>query len=114
VNVLIESWVPRIGAERACRAFGVSARTWRHRRQAAAGTLTARASRAKPPEEHLAHPARVTDAQRDEIRALLCSERFCDLAPAQVFNTLLDEGRYASPVQRAHDVPDPARGRPDR
>jgi putative transposase len=94
VNDLIESWAPRIGVERACGAFGVSARTFRHRRQAAAGTLPARASRAKPAEDRRGHPARVSDVQRAEIRELLCSTRFCDLAPAQVYATLLDEGRY--------------------
>ena len=94
MSELIESWASRIGAERACAAFGVSARTWRHRRQAAAGALPARASRAKPPEDRWGHPARLSDAHRAEIRALLCSERFCDLAPAQVFNALLDDGEY--------------------
>jgi hypothetical protein len=28
------------------------------------------------------------------------SERFCDLAPAQVFNTLLDEGIYLCSVRQ--------------
>lgn len=34
--------------------------------------------------ERRRHPARVSDAQREEIWALLGSTRFCDLAPAQV------------------------------
>jgi putative transposase len=32
--------------------------------------------------------------EREEIRSVLCEDRFGDLAPAQVYATLLDEGRY--------------------
>ena len=39
-------------------------------------------------------PWTLPETERDRIRALLCSPRFCDLAPAQVFHTLLDEGVY--------------------
>lgn len=39
-------------------------------------------------------PWKIPEGHRDEIRAVLCSERFGDLAPAQVYATLLDEGRY--------------------
>jgi putative transposase len=94
VSAQIDAWIPRVGTERACRAFGTSARTWRHRRQAAFGRLPERRSRALPAEARRGHPARLDAAERAEIRALLCSERFCDLAPAQVYATLLDEGRY--------------------
>jgi putative transposase len=37
---------------------------------------------------------RIPDPERVSIVELLCSDRFCDLAPAQVYNTLLDEGVY--------------------
>jgi putative transposase len=92
VNAQIETFAGRVGLGRACRAFGVSPRTWRHRRQAADGRLPARpASQPQPrPVPAWTLPA----AERDRIRALLCSPRFCDLAPAQVFNTLLDQGVY--------------------
>jgi len=39
-------------------------------------------------------PWKIPDPERDEIRAVLCSDRFGDLAPAQVYATLLDEGTY--------------------
>lgn len=94
MNDQIAAWAPRVGIERACRAFGVSARTWRHQRQAADGRLPVRPSRALPPGQRGGHPARVPDAQREEIRQLLCGERFCDLAPAQIYNALLDDGEY--------------------
>ena len=87
-------WAERVGVDRAARAFGISPRTWRHRRQVAEGRLAPRASRAKPPAEHKRHPGRIPDSEREAIVALLCSERFCDLAPAQIYATLLDEGVY--------------------
>lgn len=90
----MDAWIPRVGIERACRAFGVSPRTWRHRRQAAEGRLPQRPSRAIPPEEHKTNPLRIPDPERDRIAAVLCEDRFCDLAPAQVYATLLDEGVY--------------------
>jgi len=90
----IEQWIPRIGVNRACRAFGLAPRTRRHRRQKADGRLPVRPSRNKPAESHLAVPWRIPDSERDQIRALLCSKAFCDLAPAQIYATLLDESIY--------------------
>lgn len=90
---LIQAWTPRVGVEGACRAFGVSPRTWAHRRQAAQGRLGPRRSRATGRPRKL--PGWTIPAtERDEIRAVLCSPRFCDLAPAQVYATLLDQGRF--------------------
>ncbi len=37
---------------------------------------------------------RITDQERHQILSVLNSERFCDLAPRQVYATLLDEGVY--------------------
>ncbi len=39
-------------------------------------------------------PWKLPPDERARVRALLCSERFGDLAPAQVYATLLDEGTY--------------------
>jgi putative transposase len=44
--------------------------------------------------EHKPVPWKIPAVERDEIRAVLCSQRFGDLAPAQVYTTLLDEGVY--------------------
>jgi len=90
---MITTWASLVGVERACRAFGVSPRTWNHRRQASEGRLAARPSRATGAPRRLPEWT-IPPAERDEIRALLCTERFCDLAPAQVYATLLDEGTF--------------------
>ena len=94
MNAQIRLWAPRIGVGRACRAFGVSQRSYNHRLQASQGRLAPRPSRAKPAEQRLPVPWQIPAAERDAIREVLCSPRFGDLAPAQVYATLLDEGHY--------------------
>lgn len=91
---LIQRWAPRIGVARACRAFGVAERTFHHRKAAAEGRVPPRPSRAKPVEEHAPVPWRIPDDERTAIKDVLCSSRFGDLAPAQIYATLLDEGVY--------------------
>ncbi len=46
----------------------------------------------------------LTDAQVDEIVEVLNPERFCDQAPAQVWATPLDEGRYLASVSTMYRV----------
>jgi putative transposase len=46
----------------------------------------------------------LSDAQVDEIVAVLNSERFCDQAPAQVWATLLDEGVYLGSVSTMYRI----------
>ena len=94
MSAAIDQWAPRVGVNRAARAFGIAPRTFRYRRQAAAGTLAPRPSRATPKETHKQLAWKIPEAERDQIRAVLCSDRFADLAPAQVYATLLDEGTY--------------------
>ncbi len=120
MNAQIAQWVPRVGAGRACRAFGVSQRTYNHRLQASQGRLARRPSRAKPAHQRLPVPWAIPQAQRDHIRQVLCSQRFGDLAPAQVYATLLDEGRYLCSersmyrILHEHDLVRERRVRPDR
>lgn len=94
MTALIDMWAPRVGVARACRAFGVAERTFHHRKAAAEGRLTPRPSRAKPADEHEPVPWRIPNDERDHIKGVLCSDRFGDLAPAQIYATLLDEGVY--------------------
>ena len=60
---------------------------------AAAIAATARAANRRP------HPASLTAGERHDILQILCSERFVDLSPRQVFMTLLDEGSYCCSVR---------------
>ena len=54
-----------------------------------------RARKPKPVAAPRPAPSRALDsAEREEVRATLNSERFCDSAPREVYATLLDEGVY--------------------
>lgn len=103
MTTAITEWSPRVGVERACRAFGVPPRTFNHRRQAAQGRLPARPSRASGQPRRLPDWTLPAD-ERDQVRAVLCSERFADLAPAQVYAALLDDGTYLCSVSTMYRI----------
>lgn len=81
----VDELTPLVGTRPACRALGAAPATvYRHR-----NPPPPRPSRPRQP------PARaLSDAERDTVLAELHSERFADSSPAQVWATLLDEGRY--------------------
>jgi putative transposase len=101
VTAAIEAWASRIGEANACAAFGVSDRVRRRARQAADGRLAPRPSRASGCARVL--PAwRIPDGERDAIVAVLCEPRFCDLAPAQIYHHLLDDGVYLCSIRQMY------------
>jgi putative transposase len=81
----LDAVAPDLGAIQACRALGISRATLSRRRRLP--TPRVRPPRARPPRA-------LSDAERQTVRAVLHSERFCDTAPAEVVATLLDEGVY--------------------
>ena len=50
------------------------------------------------------HPRALNQAERGEILSLLHEERFVDQAPASIYATLLDEGRYVCSVPTMYRV----------
>jgi putative transposase len=71
--------------KRACALLGASRATiYRHRRPPMARLSTPRPAPAN----------KLTEAERQHILAVLRSEAYCDLAPAQVWARLLDDGIY--------------------
>jgi len=85
IEQTVEELTPLIGTRPACRALGASAATI-YRRRRPPGPKPARPRSA---------PARSLSApEREAVLAELRSERFVDASPAQVWATLLDEGRY--------------------
>ena len=70
---------------RACTLLG-KARATHYRRQAP--------PRLGPPPPRPAPPNRLTEAERQHILTVLRSPTYCDLAPAQVWARLLDDGVY--------------------
>jgi putative transposase len=81
----VEELTPIIGTRPACRALGAAPATIYRRR--------------RPPEPRPSRPRPVparalSEAEREAVLAELHSDRFVDSSPAQVWATLLDEGRY--------------------
>lgn len=82
----IEELAPLVGTRPACRALGVAPATVYRRR---------RPVQAAPEPRPRPRPARaLSQPEREEVLQVLRSERFVDSSPAQVWATLLDEGRY--------------------
>jgi putative transposase len=91
----VDELAPFIGTRPACRALGAAPATIYRRRN----PPPPRPARPRP------RPARaLTDAERAAVLAELCSERFADSAPAQVYATLLDEGRYLASERTMYRV----------
>jgi len=85
IEATVEELAPIVGTRPACRALGVSPATLYRRRRPPRPT----APRLRPV------PARaLSAAEQEAVLAELHSERFVDAAPAAVWATLLDEGRY--------------------
>ena len=81
----VEKLSPIIGTRPACRALGASHATVYRRRNPPLP---------RPPRPRTLPARALSDAERAAVLVELHSERFVDSSPAQVYATLLDEGRY--------------------
>jgi putative transposase len=86
----ITALAPRIGTRAACRAAGVAQASWYRRHRIS----PVPARRAPVPHRDRAQPRALAAAERQAILDVLHSARFADLAPAEVWAILLDEGIY--------------------
>jgi putative transposase len=91
----VEQLTPIIGTRPACRAVGASHATVYRRRDPPAP---------RPPKPRTASARALNDAERQAVLAELYSERFIDSSPAQVWATLLDEGRYLASERTMYRV----------
>ena len=85
-----------IGIKPACEAFGL-ARSGFYREQPPA---TVPAPRPSPP------PRTLSAEERQAVLAIVHSDRFVDQAPATVYATLLDEGRYHCSIRTRYRILD--------
>jgi putative transposase len=86
----ITAMAPRIGTRAACRAAGVAQASWYRRHRASPPP----ARRPPVPHRDRCQPRALSPAERQAILGHLHSDRFADLAPAEVWAILLDEGTY--------------------
>lgn len=85
IEATVEELTPLIGTRPACRAVGAAPATIYRRRHPPA----------PKPKAPRPRPARsLSEPERQKVLEELHSERFCDASPAEVWATLIDEGRY--------------------
>ncbi len=85
IEQTVEELTPLVGTRPACRALGVASATIYRRR---------RPPQPRPLKPRPKPPRALSVREREAVLEELHSERFVDCAPAQVWATLLDEGRY--------------------
>jgi putative transposase len=85
---------PDLGVVATCAALGVDRATYYRHRAPVYGPKPRRRS----------PPRRLSDTERQTLLDTLHEPRLVDLAPAEVFATLLDEGRYIGSVRTMHRV----------
>lgn len=85
IEATVEELAPIVGTRPACRALGASPATIYRRRR----PPEPKPRRSRP------RPARaLSDAEREAVLAELHGERFCDVSPAAIWATSLDEGAH--------------------
>lgn len=92
----MDELVPVVGVQRACVLLGVPLSSYYRRRPRTmpATDLPSHVPGPPPSTPPRRSPRALTEDQRGQVLALLRSERFVDLAPREVYATLLDEGVY--------------------
>jgi putative transposase len=92
----VNTLAPIVGRKRACAVLGRSRATHYRRQQP---TRTEPAARSPLGRDRRSCPPRaLSDVERQHVVEVLDSEAFCDLAPVQVWATLLDDGTYLCSV----------------
>jgi putative transposase len=94
IEVAVEQLTPLVGVKAACEAVG-RARASHYRAHRAKPATTAVQSGVEPPaRQRQVQPRGLSDVERKTVLDVLHSERFVDLAPGEIYATLLDEGVY--------------------
>ena len=92
---IVDEHAPNVGVAPACRAVDVSRATWYRRRK-------------KDAARHLAprhRPARrLSDAERERIVNILCSDEFVDRSPRAVYAILLERDKYLCSVRTMYRI----------
>ena len=84
IEQTVEELTPVVGTRPACRALGAAPATIYRRR---------RPPEPRAPRPHPAPARALSVPEREAVLAELRSDRFVDSSPAEIWATLLDEGR---------------------
>ena len=101
IEQTVEELGPVVGTRPACRALGAAPATIYRRRR----PPVPRPSKPRPASARALSPA-----EREAVLAELHSPRFVDCSPAQVWATLLDEGRYLASERTMYRLLEAAHG----
>lgn len=85
---------PLLGVVATCAAFGIARASYYRKRAPKFGPRRRRPS----------PPRRLPDLERQLVISTLNEPRFADLAPVEVYVTLLEEGRYLCSVRSMHRI----------
>ena len=92
----VEVLAPDVGTKSACKAFGISrAGLYRWRTISAAPKLVKKRS---------APPRALSEPEKQDVLEILHSERFQDMAPHEVYATLLDEECYLCSIRTMYRI----------
>ena len=92
---IVDEHGPEVGVAPACRAVDVSRATWYRRRK------KDRVRQIKPRRQP---PRRLSDAERERIVNILCSDEFVDRSPRAVYAILLERGEYLCSVRTMYRI----------
>lgn len=92
----VEQLAPTVGLAAACRALGVPRGSVYRQRTPRVATPA--------PSPPAPSPRALTPSERDEVLQALHEERFVDRAPAAVYASLLEEGRYLCSIRTMYRV----------
>lgn len=97
IDAAVAQLAPEVGVRPACAAAGRARATYYRRRPGAPPRPPA--FRPRRPQ-----PRALSVAEREQVLAVLHSERFVDMAPPTVYVTLLDEGNYLCSVPTMYRI----------
>ncbi|OGR30280.1 MAG: integrase [Desulfuromonadales bacterium GWD2_54_10] len=92
----VEVLAPDVGTKSACKAFGIS-RAGLYRRRAISSAPRLVKKRSAPPRA-------LSEPEKQDVLETLHSERFQDMAPHEVYATLLDEERYLCSIRTMYRI----------
>ena len=92
----VEVLAPDVGTKSACKAFGIS-RAGLYRRRAISTAPRLVKKRSAPPRA-------LSEPEKQDVLETLHSERFQDMAPHEVYATLLDEERYLCSIRTMYRI----------
>jgi putative transposase len=92
----VEVLAPDVGTKSACKAFGIS-RAGLYRRRAVSAVPRLVKKRSAPPRA-------LSEPEKQDVLETLHSERFQDMAPHEVYATLLDEERYLCSIRTMYRI----------